>query len=60
MNSFDEIITKVVLFTGSIVSATMAIYYILFNDAFCAVLQTVLCIASWYLFKNLKWNDNEA
>ena len=51
---------RVVFFTGALVSATMAVYYVLFNDAFCAVLQTVLSIASWYLFKHLKWDDNEA
>lgn len=60
MDSFDKIIMRVVFFTGALVSATMAVYYVLFNDAFCAVLQTVLSIASWYLFKHLKWDDNEA
>ena len=57
MNSFEEITTKVVLFTGAIVSAIMAVYYIVIDDAFCAVLQTVLSIASWHLFKHLKWDD---
>lgn len=60
MDSFDKTITKVVFFTGALVSATMAIYYVFIDDAFCAVLQTVLSIASWYLFKHLKWDDNEA
>ena len=48
MKSIDKLCTKVVLSAGAVVAATMAAYHVITNDAFYAVLETLLCIASWY------------
>lgn len=59
MTSLDKLCTKVVLSACAVIAATMAIYHVFVNDAFCAVSETILFAAAWYYQREIHISDDK-